>query len=286
MRKALLTIAFLALATFGCAGIELAPTSPPAVTQAPVLGEAVVESIEILILMSFPVQVNVVARGNFPDGCTTIDQIVRERDGNTFLATITTIRPANQMCTDALVPFEKVISLDVYGLPAGVYAVTVNGVSDTFELMADNVLQTEGPSLGAIGGLVWHDLCAPPWGEAPPSPPEGCVESSGGGYEANGILELGEPGIPGVLIVLGVGDCPSTDLDTAITDGDGSYVFAELGAGTYCVSIDPLDGTNESILIPGGWTYPALDVGSATVTLAEGAEELDVDFGWDYQFLP
>lgn len=281
-RALLVVIALLALAAFGCAGIEITPT--PAVTRGPVAGEAVVESIEILILESFPVQVNVVARGNLPDGCTAIDRVMQERDGNAFLVTITTIRPAGAVCTEALVPFEEVISLGVYGLPAGVYTVTVNGVGDTFELTMDNVLPEE-VEVGTIGGRVWHDLCAVPY-ESVDEPPEGCVMLPGGGLEANGVLEPGEPGILGVLVALGMGDCPSTGLATAITDEDGFYVFTGLGAGTYCVSIDPLDDTNESILIPGGWTYPALEVSDATVYLLEGTEVLDVDFGWDYQFLP
>ena len=63
-------------------------------------------------------QVNVVARGNMPNGCTTLDQIEQERQGHTFLVTITTVRPADQACTEVLVPFEEVISLNVVGLEA------------------------------------------------------------------------------------------------------------------------------------------------------------------------
>jgi inhibitor of cysteine peptidase len=103
-------------------------------------GRARVEEIEIVILESFPVQVNVVARGNLPDGCTAIDRIEQQRQGDAFLVTITTVRPASQMCTQALVPFEQVISLDVAGLKAGTYMVNVNGVQDTFELAVDNTL--------------------------------------------------------------------------------------------------------------------------------------------------
>jgi hypothetical protein len=106
-------------------------------------GVARISEIDILILESFPVQVNVVARGNLPDGCTEINGIDRKRIGNTFEVTITTTRPANQMCTEALVPFEQVISLDVAGIEAGKYTVNVNGVTDTFELAMDNKLPEE-----------------------------------------------------------------------------------------------------------------------------------------------
>jgi inhibitor of cysteine peptidase len=54
-----------------------------------IYGTAVVESIEILVLESFPVQIHVVARGYLPDGCTEIDRVEEKRDGNIFTVTIT-----------------------------------------------------------------------------------------------------------------------------------------------------------------------------------------------------
>jgi hypothetical protein len=282
--KALFIVMFLALAAFGCGGVGLAPTvETPVAPGSDLPGTATVESVEILILESFPVQVNVVARGNLADACTRIGEILQERDGNTFQVTITTLRPAAVVCPEGLVPFERVISLDVHGLPAGMYTVTVNDVSGTFELAVDNVPPAE-PDLGSIGGVVWHDLCAVPY-ESVTEPPEGCVMLADGGLEANGVLEPGEPGIVGVAVSLGAGACPSTGAAVATTGGDGSYAFSDLAAGTYCVSIDPLDATNETILIPGGWTHPNAE-GNATVTIGEGEDRADVNFGWDYQFLP
>jgi len=107
------------------------------------VGLAVVDSIDILIMESMPVQVSVVVRGNLPDGCTTIGEAATQRDDRTFVVTLTTRRPLDAMCTEALVPYEQAVPLEVAGLPAGVYTVTVNGVSDTFELAVDNVLPTE-----------------------------------------------------------------------------------------------------------------------------------------------
>ena len=104
------------------------------------VGLAVVDSINILVMELMPVQVSVVVRGNLPDGCTTIGQATTEREDKTFVVTLTTQRPLEAMCTQALVPYEQTVPLDVAGLPAGVYTVTVNGVSDTFELAVDNVL--------------------------------------------------------------------------------------------------------------------------------------------------
>lgn len=103
------------------------------------IGTLKIDSIDIQVLESFPVQVHVSARGNFPDGCTSIGEIAQERTDTTFLVTIKSSRPAGAACTEALVPFEKTIGLDVYGLKAGAYTVDVNGVEGTFKLTADNV---------------------------------------------------------------------------------------------------------------------------------------------------
>lgn len=101
-----------------------------------------IENTEILTLESFPVQVNLVVSGNFPDGCTSIGTVTQERTGETFNITITTNRPPDQMCTAVLVPFQETIKLDVAGLKAGTYTVNLNGkLVDTFVLASDNVLQ-------------------------------------------------------------------------------------------------------------------------------------------------
>jgi len=102
------------------------------------IDEATVESIEILILESFPVQVHVNVTGYLGDGCTTLNDIETTQEGDTFLVHITTQRPTEAMCTQQLVGFEESVALDVEGLPAGTYTVDVNGVTDTFTLEMDN----------------------------------------------------------------------------------------------------------------------------------------------------
>lgn len=104
---------------------------------------ATIESIEIIVLESFPVQIKVNATGYLPDGCTKINGIMKEKEGSTFFVTIKTVRPADTFCTEAIVPFQEMISLDVYGLKAGIYNVDVNGVKGTFELETDNILETD-----------------------------------------------------------------------------------------------------------------------------------------------
>ncbi len=108
----------------------------------PTISLAPVEEIEIVILESFPVQVQVIARGNLPDPCTEISEILQEREDDTFFITIKTYRFPG-FCIQVLAPFEEIIPLDVYGLPANTYTVDVNGVQGTFDLEVDNILLKE-----------------------------------------------------------------------------------------------------------------------------------------------
>ena len=59
--------------------------------------------------------------------------------GTTFRIRMTTGRPANAMCTMAIVPFEEVVPLDVAGMPAGIYDVRVNDLRAEFELPSSGV---------------------------------------------------------------------------------------------------------------------------------------------------
>ncbi len=104
----------------------------------PVIGLASVSEIDILILESFPVQVQVIASGNLSNPCTEISEVLQEKEDNTFFITIKTYRSPG-FCIQVIVPFEEIIPLEVYGLPAGSYTVDVNGVQDTFDLGVDNI---------------------------------------------------------------------------------------------------------------------------------------------------
>lgn len=109
-------------------------------TEEFITGVASVENVQMLIMESFPVQISVEATGYLPDGCTNIDNVTTMKDGNTFYVEIGTIRPRDALCTQALVPFTKSVSLDVYGLEKGAYNVNVNGKTASFELSLDNIL--------------------------------------------------------------------------------------------------------------------------------------------------
>jgi inhibitor of cysteine peptidase len=105
-------------------------------------GEAAyIESIDTVFLESFPLQIHAILKGNLPDGCTTIQRHEVKREGNLFTINIFTQRPKNTICTQALVPFEYIVPLDVYNLPAGKYMVKANEVTAEFSFSQDNVPQ-------------------------------------------------------------------------------------------------------------------------------------------------
>ena len=305
-------ILLLAVILSACTSLQTAPVATPAptvlvvtsTTAGPVYGEARVESVEALTLQTQPAKVSVVARGYLPDTCTMLDRVTQARTDKTFQIKLATVRRADVACAPTLVPFDKVISLDLADATPGTYSVNVNGVSNTFVVAASDASATPTvaptmsptatptraplPRAASISGRVWHDLCSSgaDGQPGPSAPPRGCVADAQGSYRANGILESGEPGIGGVRVSLGLGACPSTGLAAVTASPNGVYTFAGLAAGTYCVSIVATEPPNQSILLPGDWTWPGVSISSETVTVAAGENRSSINFGWDYQFLP
>jgi inhibitor of cysteine peptidase len=123
---------------------QTSPTTSPTTMHFPSVeekagkNEASVEHINVKVLESFPVQVNVAVRGSLPDDCTNIDDIIEDRSGNTFMVKILTTHQKDKPCTQGIKPFQEIISLNVDGISAGIYTVKVNNVSESFELGVDN----------------------------------------------------------------------------------------------------------------------------------------------------
>lgn len=298
MRLSKFVLIWIALLAWATACTRAEPTPEPTVAPTPttVVGSAMVDSVELLMMESFPVQINAIVKGNLSDGCTSIDQIGQSRSGNTITVTITATRLADAVCTMALVPFEEIVSLDVLGLSAGSYSVDVNGVRQSFVFSVDNTPEAqptptptpEPAPTGSLGGVVFHDLCPVPV-QGAEGAPAGCVTTADGGFQADGVRDAAEPGLEGVVVQLRAGACPGAGPTAETTTAaDGSYRFADLAAGAYCVTVDALAEPNATILIPGGWTSPATDDAQAAVTVdvTAGAEAGAPPFGWDYQFLP
>ncbi len=107
------------------------------------VGLAVVDEVEVTMLESFPLQAIATIRGNLPDGCTTLGEVDQSIEGNVLRVTVNTNRPTDEACTMALAPYQKNISLDILGLPAGDYVVDVNGAQALFTLDQDNQVDFE-----------------------------------------------------------------------------------------------------------------------------------------------
>lgn len=101
--------------------------------------KAPVESIDIRILESFPVQILVEINGYLPTPCYEITRIEKQREGNTFYIQVM-MKDNGFVCIQVIEPYHEVVTLDVYGLPKGDYHIDVNGVTASFTLVSDNIL--------------------------------------------------------------------------------------------------------------------------------------------------
>lgn len=103
---------------------------------------ATIEADSVLVTNTKPAQAFVKASGYFPNGCYGLGSInVRKKD-NLFEVAIHKVELQTfAVCTQALVPFNVTVPLDVYGLASGTYQVSVNnGGKKSFTLATDNYL--------------------------------------------------------------------------------------------------------------------------------------------------
>lgn len=120
------------------------------------------------------------------------------------------------------------------------------------------------PILSGLGNYVWHDV------------------------NENGLQDMSEPGVAGVLVTLYAAD-GVTVLATAATDGKGAYTFTNLPAGTYILGFSQLpEGSTRTQIVgvindalnsdmkPGGKTDP--------VVLTPGMYNPNIDAGIYYGF--
>ena len=99
-----------------------------------------VDTMQIMLMESFPVQVSASVSGNKSVPCVNLLPAAVSRKGSVFTVVMaeTLLGPA-ETCIAVLEPFETRVSLDVLGLSAGTYTVIVNGLSAEFILDSDNV---------------------------------------------------------------------------------------------------------------------------------------------------
>lgn len=131
-------------------GVQTRLTVPDGLTTR---SEARVERVEVLVLESFPLQVQAVAYGFLPSSCDSLNGQQIIRNGNRFIVTLwqeSILGP----CLPVTEAFEAVINLDVWGLPAGDYVVEVNGAQGAFSFAVAN--------LPELCGSDAPDDCTPP----------------------------------------------------------------------------------------------------------------------------
>lgn len=98
-------------------------------------------------------------------------------------------------------------------------------------------------------------------------------------YDANrNQTQDGEPGIPGVTVNIFTNSADSCDrlFATKQTDTLGKYLFDQLPAGHYCVSVSEDIAQSPSL----GGLERTTSANPIVITLAAGQERLDADFGY------
>lgn len=149
--RILILTTLLAMLVASCAPVQVPLPVVTEVPAVPVTGVASVQSLEVQILNSQPLQVNAILRGQLPDGgCTTISSVEQVRDGNTFRITLVTTTDPLAICTLAATPFEQVVPLDVSNLPPAKYIVNANGVEQSFELLPREVFPFQQALVDAL----------------------------------------------------------------------------------------------------------------------------------------
>ena len=133
MKKIILLIGLIGLLLGACAPTEELPGPLPgddAGGTSPLGSPAYVDSAELLIMESYPVQVAVWVEGNLPTPCHEFRYQYEIQDfGAEKRMDITVYSEADPvaLCTQVLEPFEERILLDLENAPEGTYVVYVNG---------------------------------------------------------------------------------------------------------------------------------------------------------------
>jgi hypothetical protein len=108
--------------------------------------------------------------------------------------------------------------------------------------------------LGSLGDRVWHDL------------------------NSDGVQDANEPGLPGWTVTL-FDVATGNQLGQQVTGDNGLYLFSDLDAGNYRVTVTPQPNWVQTFDLDGINTAH-----TATATLTRGQNRTDVDFG--YVFCP
>jgi hypothetical protein len=108
--------------------------TPPTV---PVMAPAQIDEVNIEIEGSQAVKsVHALVSGRLPDTCAQLSETRVSREGAAFYVVVLASSPADHSCLAGGLPFQLKIPLNITNLPAGPYAVNVNGVTADFDPQA------------------------------------------------------------------------------------------------------------------------------------------------------
>lgn len=110
------------------------PRATPVIAESPLLeyASANVETVHAVLTSHSPPVVTLTVRGLLNDGATRIHKIDALKTAEGFDISITTSRERSAMATLALVPFERLLKLNLSGMKRGPCVVRVNQASTTF----------------------------------------------------------------------------------------------------------------------------------------------------------
>jgi hypothetical protein len=104
------------------------PTPTPVEEADMVQVPHVIESVDALLLESFPVQIQLHVTGYQPDGCEFPVQVEQQRDGNDVTVRIYRTVPVDVVCPLMIVGYDEMIRLEG-GFESGTYTIDVNGTT-------------------------------------------------------------------------------------------------------------------------------------------------------------
>ena len=108
----------------------VAGCSPP--TAPSVLIEPIsIESVDVLVMESFPPQAAAHVTGVIGDGCSELHSVQQQRTGTTVVMTILRERPRDAICTQIAKLYDETIPLEGT-FPPGPYDLIVNGFRKAF----------------------------------------------------------------------------------------------------------------------------------------------------------
>jgi inhibitor of cysteine peptidase len=111
-----------------------------------IMGQAQVRTLAIEMGKIFPVQVRAMIAGDLPDACTNLatPRVDIDVARKQFTIVMLTERPATAVCTQAIVPYTRTVTLATTGMPAGNYTVIAGTARASFELTTDNSVDFSG----------------------------------------------------------------------------------------------------------------------------------------------